>query len=326
MPPTRPLAPLVNVTQTTTPITNGNTYTHRFSTTDAIGQFVSVVGSASIINQKSCNMAITVGTYALLTAALSTTTFASSGTGLGTGWVLPVGTFIQETSNGVNICQSTTRGFAAAYNNAHTYLNDHTVTMTMPAVIPPYRASTTAVGPAARMSTNGQTFYWFAYSPLGWSLKKYVANVVTTLASGSRALTGNDVLAISVIGPSVVAFINGVLVASVHDTDIAVGIPGIATISNLSPTLHTYVPFPFKMITISSPSLKDESTVYTNANVGTRDSSGRLPMVVENSVDGTTPTTATKLVSGSVDEAKAAYPSGNLATVFNSWLSAKGVI
>lgn len=315
-----PLKPVLNVSHVVTPITGGNEYTTRFSTSDAVGQFVSSIHTATVVGQ-SHNSSLTVALYKGITAPLVTTVFTPTGATLPAGWVTPVGAFKQETANSVNVAIATSHGLCAAYNNSRTFQADQTVSVVFsgPTSVQSYE---TYIAPAVRMSADGKTYYSLNAVRLGWNLVKSIAGVITTLASGDHNLVSGDNITLSVIGPSLSAFVNGSEVGNIMDSSISAGAPGIAGNVALSTVTRTYNSFQFQSIAISQAQLLGEETIYTTGNVGTKDASGRLPVAARLSSDVTT-NPSTYLLSGVTD------PSAGLtdhAAIANAWLRSKGVV
>jgi hypothetical protein len=312
-----PLNAIQYVTYVQTPITGGNEYTTRFSTTDAKGQFVSVIHQ-SVIKGAEVNAQLTCAIYdGSPNNPRVDTTFSGSGSGLGSGWTIPVGGFQQGKTpyrggykTWAVVSSLGSNGYAAAYNSSESFIPDHTSQVDILAT----GDGVATFGPAVRMSTDGKTFYWLKPTPSGWTLSKVVNGTATTLLTGTQR---GVVASLTILGPTLTVFITGQLVGTYTDASpIASGAPGVAGTGNVSSSPEV------SAILISQGGMLGEETMYMTANVGTVDSQGRLPVIYESSSDQTQDT-STYLVSGGTNPAAGLTDHVQIA---NAWLRAKGVV
>jgi hypothetical protein len=82
------------------------------------------------------------------------------------------------------------------------------------------------VGVCVRASANNS--YVFYGSTSDWEITRWVSGVAGVIASGSWTASTGDVLRLEVVGTTLRAFRNGVLVSIATDTSLSTGNPGVS--------------------------------------------------------------------------------------------------
>ena len=101
-----------------------------------------------------------------------------------------------------------------------------------------------SIGVNARASSVANTFYNFRYSANTWILAKAVSGTQTTLATFSQTLTAGQTVTAKIVcnGSTIEGYVDGVLRASVTDTDItSAGSVGIRSVTAVTPTTGVHM-------------------------------------------------------------------------------------
>jgi len=96
-------------------------------------------------------------------------------------------------------------------------------------------ANTSRSGVAVRMDTGNANTYYLLFTNGGNTLlvlAKHVAGVETTLVTFPYAVVAGDVIELQVKGTALTALLNGIIVMTATDSDIASGQPGIYSVNN----------------------------------------------------------------------------------------------
>jgi hypothetical protein len=101
-----------------------------------------------------------------------------------------------------------------------------------------------SIGVNARASSVANTFYNWRYSANTWILAKAVAGTQTTLATFSQTLTAGQTVTAKLVcnGSSIEGYVDGVLRASVTDTDITgAGSVGVRSVTAVTTTTGVHM-------------------------------------------------------------------------------------
>lgn len=101
-----------------------------------------------------------------------------------------------------------------------------------------------SIGVNARASSVASTFYNWRYSANTWFLAKTVAGVQTTLATFSQTLTVGQIVTAKIVcnGSAIQGYVDGVLRASVTDTDItSAGSVGLRSVTAVTTTTGVHM-------------------------------------------------------------------------------------
>ena len=131
-----------------------------------------------------------------------------------------VGTWASDGTNGAYASAGT--GFNALYENGQTYTSDQFSECVMNSSSAPYQS-----GPAVRISSNGAAFYTCGYNGTTFYILRSGATAIVTI-SGVSYTPGQTVRLVA-SGSFILAFINGVLIAGVVDTNVTGGHPGLVS-------------------------------------------------------------------------------------------------
>lgn len=104
--------------------------------------------------------------------------------------------------------------------------------------------NTGSIGINARASSVSNTFYNWRYSSNSWILAKSVAGVQTNLATFSQTLTVGQIVRAKIVcnGTSIQGYVDGVLRASVTDTDITLaGSVGLRSVTAVTTTTGVHM-------------------------------------------------------------------------------------
>ncbi len=156
----------------------------------------------------------------------------ANNTTLGSNWTLNSGTW----GINYNMAASLTTGtgsLAAVHWNAHSFGNDQFSETTLTGR--PDSGGTAFSGPAVRMDASAQTWYHLVTDGHAWSLKKLVAGVSTTLASGTEEFIDGTVLRLEVIGSILTFYANSLQKSTITDSAISSGSAGMVSVNTSVP-------------------------------------------------------------------------------------------